>query len=181
MGRKAIYAGSFDPVTEGHLDIIHRGARLYDELVIAVGNNPSKRYLFDLETRERFVRHSITGVDNVSVVSFDGLLVQTAEEVGADVILRGLRALSDFDLEFRNGLANRDLSGIETVFLISAPERVRRLGGGSSGPVAPRAAAVRSCKTACSWPAGLSSASSASISSRSAAMCSGLNASSITV
>jgi len=124
MVRRAVYAGSFDPVTEGHLDIIHRGAALYDELVIAVGNNPAKRYMFDLAARERFVRVAAHGVKNVSVVSFEGLLVHTAQEVGAGVILRGLRALSDFELEFRNGLANRDLSGIETVFLISAPERI---------------------------------------------------------
>ena len=124
MGRTAIYAGSFDPVTEGHLDIIRRGAALYDELVVAVGNNPAKKYLFDLDARERFLRDATASVKNISVTSFEGLLVHTAKRSGADVILRGLRALSDFDLEFRNGLANRDLSGIETVFLISAPERI---------------------------------------------------------
>ncbi len=119
MARAAIYAGSFDPVTRGHLDVIRRGAALFDKLVVAVGNNPAKRYLFDLGRRRELVCNSIGDLDNVEVVTFDGLLVDTAAEVGASVILRGLRALADFDIEFRNGLANRDLSGIETLFLLS--------------------------------------------------------------
>lgn len=122
--RRAIYAGSFDPVTLGHLDVIQRGAALYDELIVAVGNNPAKRYLFDLDARQRMVTAETKGLGNVRVTSFDGLLVDKAAQEGAEVILRGLRALSDFELEFRNGLANRDLSGIETLFLLSSPEHV---------------------------------------------------------
>jgi pantetheine-phosphate adenylyltransferase len=121
MARTAIYAGSFDPVTNGHVDIIRRGARLFDRLIVAVGNNPTKRYLFDHEERRALIEEAITGCPNVEVVPFRGLLVTKAAEVGADVVLRGLRALSDFDLEFRNGLANRALSGVETFFLLSDP------------------------------------------------------------
>jgi pantetheine-phosphate adenylyltransferase len=121
MARTAIYAGSFDPVTIGHVDVIRRGARLFDRLVVAVGNNPEKRYLFDNDERKRLISEAIGRCDNVEVITFRGLLVDTARQVGADVVLRGLRALSDFDLEFRNGLANRALSGVETFFLLSDP------------------------------------------------------------
>lgn len=124
MPRTAIYAGSFDPVTVGHVDIIRRGAKLFDRLVVAVGNNPAKRYLFSLEDRQRFVSEACADCTNVDVIGFRGLLVDTAADVGAEVVLRGLRALSDFDLEFRNGLANRSLSGIETFFLLSDPANI---------------------------------------------------------
>lgn len=120
----AVYAGSFDPITLGHCDVIRRGALLFDRLVVAVGHNPAKRYLFDLDTRRGFVEASIAHLPGVTVVPFDGLLVETARQVGAQVILRGLRALSDFDTEFRYGLANRDLSGIETLFLLSDPDLI---------------------------------------------------------
>jgi pantetheine-phosphate adenylyltransferase len=122
--RTAIYAGSFDPPTLGHADIIRRGAALFDRLVVAVGNNPAKRYRFDLNERTRLVSSCLVGLDHVEVVAFDGLLVDTAARVGAQVILRGLRPLGDFDLEFRNGLANRDLTGIETIFLLASPDQV---------------------------------------------------------
>ncbi len=121
MQTVAIYAGSFDPPTLGHVDLIRRGAALFDELVIAVGHNPAKRYWFDLDTRTQLVSAAVADVDNARVVSFTGLLVDAARDHGATVILRGLRALSDFDLEFRNGLANRDLAGIETLFLLTDP------------------------------------------------------------
>lgn len=120
----AIYAGSFDPPTLGHVDVVRRGAALFDELVVAVGNNPAKRYWFDLEERESIVQEAISDVPNARVVRFSGLLVDAANDHGASVILRGLRALSDFDLEFRNGLANRDLAGIETLFLLTEPELI---------------------------------------------------------
>jgi pantetheine-phosphate adenylyltransferase len=124
MARKAIYAGSFDPVTLGHVDVITRGAGLFDELIVAVGNNPAKNYMFDLDARQSMLARSCTHLTNVRVMAFSGLLVDTAKAEGAALILRGLRALSDFDLEFRNGLANRDMSGIETVFLISDPNYI---------------------------------------------------------
>lgn len=122
--RTAIYAGSFDPITVGHLDVITRGAALYDRLVVAVGMNPAKRYWFALEERVALVR-TVTGhLPEVEVVAFHGLLVEAAQEHGATVILRGLRALSDFDSEFRYGLANRDLSGLETLFMLTDPEHL---------------------------------------------------------
>ncbi|MEQ1502032.1 MAG: pantetheine-phosphate adenylyltransferase [Myxococcota bacterium] len=121
--RRAIYAGSFDPVTNGHVDVIRRGAVLFDELVVAVGHNPAKRYRFELDQRVGLVKRAVDR-PNVTVVPFDGLLVDAAAAHGAQVILRGLRALSDFDLEFRNGLANRDLTGIETLFLLTDPANI---------------------------------------------------------
>jgi pantetheine-phosphate adenylyltransferase len=108
----------------GHLDVIQRAAGLYDRLVVAVGNNSRKNYLFDLEERLSLIRRVCHDIPNVEFLSFSGLLVDTAAEVGAQVIIRGLRALSDFDMEFRNGLANRDMSGIETLFLLSAPQNI---------------------------------------------------------
>lgn len=147
MARTAIYAGSFDPVTNGHVDIIRRGAKLFDRLVVAVGNNPGKRYLFDLEERKALIERACAGTPNVEVTAFRGLLVDKAREVGADVVLRGLRALSDFDLEFRNGLANRALSGVETFFLLADPSmifvsssivrEITQFGGDVSGFVPP--------------------------------------------
>lgn len=124
MPLSAVYAGSFDPITNGHLDVIRRGAALFDTLYVAIGVNRKKRYLLDLSVRTALVEQAVAGLDNVEVVSFDGLLVDCVEELEAQVILRGLRALSDFDLEFRNGLANRDLAGIETVFLVADPQQV---------------------------------------------------------
>jgi len=122
--RTAIYAGSFDPLTVGHLDVIVRGARLFERLVVAVGLNPAKSYWFDLDERVDLVKRATADLDNVEVVAFHALLVDAAREHGAQVILRGLRALADFDSEFRYGLANRDLSGIETLFILSDPDHV---------------------------------------------------------
>ncbi|MCO4745618.1 MAG: pantetheine-phosphate adenylyltransferase [Proteobacteria bacterium] len=124
MGKTAIYAGSFDPITVGHLDIVQRAASIFDRVIVAVGNNPAKRYFFELEQREALVQEAVAASTNVEVVRFSGLLVHTCQELGADVILRGLRSVSDFEPEFRYGLANRDLSGIETMFLISDPQHL---------------------------------------------------------
>ena len=123
MTRRALYAGSFDPVTLGHLDVIQRGAALFDELLVAVGNNPAKRYTFSLSERVALVEGALTS-PNVRVVAFEGLLVDAARVHGAQVLLRGLRALSDFDPEFRYGLANRDLTGLETLFLLTDPKHL---------------------------------------------------------
>ena len=94
---------------------------MFDELIVAVGNNPAKRYWFDLERRQQLLGECMGELPNVRVVQFSGLLVHAAQAHGAQVILRGLRTPSDFDLEFRNGLANRDMTGIETLFLLSEP------------------------------------------------------------
>lgn len=119
--RVAIYAGSFDPITLGHQDIVLRAAKLFDRVVVAIGTNPAKRYLFDFPERERLIRDAVAGAANVEVVAFQGLLVNKAREVGATVILRGLRTVSDFESELKYATANRDLSGIESMFLGSSP------------------------------------------------------------
>lgn len=119
---RAIYAGSFDPPTNGHVDIIERSAALFGELVVAVGHNPAKRSMFDIDERIELVQSAVAHVDGVvGVVRFSGLLVHAAEEHGATLIVRGIRTIGDFDLEFRNGLGNRDLSGIETALLLADP------------------------------------------------------------
>ena len=124
MSGTALYAGSFDPVTLGHIDIVQRGSALFSDLIVAVGNNPKKKYLFDLEQRKHLIEVSLGKLRNVRVMHFDGLLVHVARDEGADILLRGLRAFGDFDLELRNGLANRDLAGIETVFLLADPKHI---------------------------------------------------------
>jgi pantetheine-phosphate adenylyltransferase len=124
MSTTAVYAGSFDPITLGHLDIIKRANELFDLLVVAIGNNPAKRYWFDLAQREAMLQEACAEVSTVRIVCFSGLLIHTCEREEATVIVRGLRALSDFDFEFRNGLANRDMTGIETVFLLSDPQHI---------------------------------------------------------
>ncbi len=107
------------------MDVIERGAALFDALVVAVGSNPAKRTLFTPEERLALVTACVPKeLGSVRIVGFEGLLVDAARKEGASVILRGLRALSDFDLEFRNGLANRDLTGLETLFLLTEPANV---------------------------------------------------------
>lgn len=122
MPTVAVYAGSFDPITLGHVDIVRRGATLFDEVIVAVGVNPAKRYTFDLAERMEIVRNAVSSVPNARVDSFDGLLVNYCQKVGARVILRGLRAVTDFEFEFKIGLANMDMApAIETTFLLTEP------------------------------------------------------------
>lgn len=120
---KAVFAGSFDPITLGHLDIIERGRALFDEVVVACGHNVAKRTMFSLEERLDIVRACVAHLDGVSVTPFEGLLVDHCRRVGAQVILRGLRPMGDFEFEQRIALANRDMApGVDTVFLLSRPE-----------------------------------------------------------
>ncbi len=117
---RAVYPGSFDPITNGHLDIIFRGAKLFDELIVAVLNNVSKKSLFSSEERIEMIKENIKEYDNIIVEPFDGLLINYAKEVKADVIIRGLRAVSDYEYELQMALANKKLyDGIETIFLVS--------------------------------------------------------------
>ena len=119
--RIAVYPGTFDPITLGHLDIIRRGAHLVDRLVIGVTTNPSKEPMFSVDERMAMVEREIDGIaDNVSVVEFDSLLMNFAEEQGASMILRGLRAVADFEYEFQMAGMNQQLNDdIETVFLMA--------------------------------------------------------------
>ena len=121
----AIYPGSFDPFTLGHADLVQRGARLFDEVIVAVGHNPAKPTgWFGVDERLALAAEACQGLENVRFTSFTGLLIRAAEREGATVILRGLRSPSDFEAEFRNGLANRDLAGIETLFLLTDPSNI---------------------------------------------------------
>jgi len=120
-GRVAVYPGTFDPITNGHLDIIERGSRLFDRVIIALLGNPEKKPLFTIRERVALIEKVIPGLPNVSVSTFDGLLVDYVRECGAHVIVRGLRALSDFEYEFQMALMNRRLDPeVETVFMMPA-------------------------------------------------------------
>lgn len=119
MKRIVVYPGSFDPVTNGHLDLVDRGRRLFDELIIAVLRNTEKEPLFTVEERVALVRSAVAHWDNVTVDSFDGLLVAYADRVGASQILRGIRAVTDFEYEMQMAMMNRRLrTDLETVFLV---------------------------------------------------------------
>jgi pantetheine-phosphate adenylyltransferase len=114
----AVYAGSFDPVTLGHLDLIERSASLFDEVVVAVGRHPTKQALFTFGERADLLRQVASHVKNVRIDSFDGLLIHFCEKIGARVIVRGLRAATDFEYELQIAHANADMvPGIDTVFL----------------------------------------------------------------
>jgi pantetheine-phosphate adenylyltransferase len=118
--RVGVYPGTFDPLTLGHMDIIRRGAKLVDKLVIGVATNPSKSPMFTLAERKAQVRREVEGIGNVEVVEFDALLMKFAESQGATVIVRGLRAVADFEYEFQMAGMNQQLNaGIETVFLMA--------------------------------------------------------------
>jgi pantetheine-phosphate adenylyltransferase len=123
MKRIAVYPGSFDPVTNGHLDIIHRALEFVDELIIAILTNPEKQALFSVNERMNMIRKCVTENSRIRIDQFDGLLVEYARKKGAQMIIRGLRAVSDFDYEFQMALMNRRLEPqIETVFLVPAEQ-----------------------------------------------------------
>ncbi len=122
MMRKAVCPGSFDPITNGHLDIIERASQLYDELIVAVLVNPEKAGKFDVDTRMAMIRESTSHLSGVTVDSFHGLLVHYCRHHGVEVIVKGLRAISDFEYEVQMAQMNRGLSGIETVFMPTGPE-----------------------------------------------------------
>jgi pantetheine-phosphate adenylyltransferase len=118
MSVKAIYPGTFDPPTNGHVDLIQRGAKLFGHLTVAVLNNPGKDPLFTVAERVEMLQEAIGALDNVSVATFDGLMVEFARREGASAVLRGIRAISDYEYEFQMALMNRRLAPeIETVFL----------------------------------------------------------------
>ena len=119
-GRIAVYTGSFDPITLGHLDVIERASRIFDQLVVGVGINPDKQPLFDQEERFHLVEEAVADLANVTVKRFAGLSVAFVRDQRAQVVLRGVRSLTDIEAEFTMSLANRMLDpGIETVFLMA--------------------------------------------------------------
>ncbi|WP_394751188.1 pantetheine-phosphate adenylyltransferase [Spongiimicrobium salis] len=118
--RRAIFPGSFDPLTLGHHDIILRGITLFDELIIGIGINAEKKYMFSLEERKKFIEEAFKDQPKVKVVTYKGLTVDFCKEIGANFILRGLRNPGDFEFEKAIAHTNRKLSEIETVFLLTS-------------------------------------------------------------
>jgi pantetheine-phosphate adenylyltransferase len=153
MSRIAIYAGSFDPITRGHQDLMHRALGFVDKLVVAVATNVSKQPLFSLDERVDLIRRAAGGDPRIEVRAFQGLLVDFAREVGAKLFIRGLRAVSDFEYEYQMALMNRHLMpGLETLFMVpsvdltyvssSLVREVARFGGDTAGLVHPDVAAA---------------------------------------
>jgi len=119
----AVYPGTFDPITNGHSDLVHRASRLFDHVIVAIAANPAKTPLFDLENRVTMATKVLAGIDNVEVCGFSDLLVNFAQQCKANVILRGLRAVSDFEFEMQLASMNRRLDNrIETVFMTPSEE-----------------------------------------------------------
>lgn len=145
---KAVYPGSFDPFTNGHLDIIKRSAKIFDKLVVAVGDNPAKQSLFSKEERLKMIKETLRTLKNVDIDAFDGLLVDYAKKKSAQVVIRGIRTVSDFEYEYQMALTNKALSSeIETMFMVTSKEyafvsaklikEAASLGGDISGFVPP--------------------------------------------
>ena len=121
--RIAVYPGTFDPVTKGHLDIIQRAVKLFDKLIVAVALNPRKNPMFPIEQRVDFINQGLKGLKNVEVLPFSNLLIEFAQSKKASVIIKGLRAVSDFEYELQMGLMNRNLDEkMETLFMIPSQE-----------------------------------------------------------
>jgi pantetheine-phosphate adenylyltransferase len=138
--KRAIYPGSFDPITNGHLDVIERARKLFDEVTVAVAHNDEKQPLFTLQERLDLLQKTVGNIDSVQIAQFDGLLVEFAVAQKASAVIRGLRAVSDFEFEFQMALMNRKLNGnVETIFLMPKEEytylssrlvkEIARLGG----------------------------------------------------
>jgi pantetheine-phosphate adenylyltransferase len=120
--RRAVCPGSFDPVTNGHVDVIYRAAALYDELVVAVLVNPGKAGLFSVDERMELLRDAVADLPNVTIDSFEGLLVDYCRAHDIPVIVKGLRAVGDFEYELQMAQMNRELAGVETLFVPTAPQ-----------------------------------------------------------
>jgi pantetheine-phosphate adenylyltransferase len=147
MGLTVLCPGTFDPATNGHLDIIERASRRFDAVVVGVLDNPAKQPLFSAEERVQMLKEATGGLANVSVAAFSGLLVEAARSVGADAVVKGLRAVTDFETEIQMAQMNRALAGVETLFMTTSPawsflssslvKEVARFGGDVSGLVPP--------------------------------------------
>ncbi|MGC6526152.1 MAG: pantetheine-phosphate adenylyltransferase [Flavobacteriaceae bacterium] len=120
--KRAIFPGSFDPITLGHCDIINRGIPLFDEIIIAIGENSAKTYMFSLEERKSFIEKTFEGHSKIKVMTYSGLTTDFCKEINADFILRGLRNPADFEFEKAIAHTNRNIGEIETVFLLTSAE-----------------------------------------------------------
>ena len=121
--KKAVYPGTFDPVTYGHLDVIKRGSKIFDELIVSVGHNPFKTPIFTVEERKEMLSKNTRKIQNVRVDCFEGMLTDYMKEMQTNIILRGIRTVSDFEYEFQRALTNRVLkTDIETVFIMTSQE-----------------------------------------------------------
>lgn len=155
--RRAIYPGSFDPVTNGHLDVVERARKLFDEVIVAVAHNDEKQPMFPLNERLDLLQETVGKIPNVRIAQFEGLLVEFARAEKAGAVIRGLRAVSDFEFEFQMALMNRKLNAdVETIFLMPKEEytylssrivkEIARLGGDVSSFVPSRVARALSQK-----------------------------------
>lgn len=145
--RLAIFPGTFDPITNGHLDIIRRGSNLFESLIVAVGDNPDKKSLFTQSQRIEMIRPAVTAMANVKVEAYAGLTIDLARRLGAATILRGIRNSADLNFEYQVAMTNRVVAGIETVFIMTGPEyafissslikQIARMGGDISSMVPP--------------------------------------------
>ena len=120
--KRAVFPGSFDPITLGHMDIIKRSIPLFDEIFIGVGNNFEKKYMFSMEKRMAFVEEAFSEIETISVKKYHGLTIEFCKNIDANFIIRGIRNPADFEFEKAIALTNRKLSGLETVFLLAAAE-----------------------------------------------------------
>jgi len=146
--RLAIFPGTFDPITNGHVDIIRRGAGLFDTLVVAVGDNPEKKSLFSQAKRIEMIRSVVSGMDNVRVEGYTGLTVDVARRLGAVAILRGIRNSADLNFEYQVAMTNRVVAGVETVFVMTSTDQafissslikqIAHMGGDISAMVPPQ-------------------------------------------
>ena len=120
--KRALFPGSFDPLTLGHYDIIKRGVTLFDEVIVAIGINADKKYMFSLEQRKKFIEDTFADEPKITVVTYQGMTVDFCKEIGVEFILRGLRNPADFEFEKAIAHTNRDLAPIETVFLLTSAQ-----------------------------------------------------------
>ena len=120
--KKAVFPGSFDPITIGHVDIVKRGIKVFDEIIIAIGDNSDKKYMFPKEKRVEFVKQTFNNYDNIKIESYDGLTVDFCKKNNIEFMIRGLRNPADFEFEKSIALTNREMTDIETIFFLTSPE-----------------------------------------------------------
>ena len=120
--KKAVFPGSFDPITIGHIDIVERGMKIFDEIIIAIGDNTDKKYMFSKEKRVELVKQTFSAYDNIEIKSYEGLTVDFCKKNKTEFMIRGLRNPADFEFEKSIALTNREMTGIETVFFLTSPK-----------------------------------------------------------